>query len=174
MDKRIREYLDEIIEVEQECIHYAYNAIDCNLSREYKPTPIEQLLNYALHHEKRFRDTDLEKHKIYFQYKLGKYRVDFLVRFTVQYFDGETDSCDVIVECDGHNFHEKTKEQAENDKSRDRALQGIGCAVLRFSGREIWRDPGKCAEQVFQYLTDQLYRQYKNRHQELKDVEAVK
>ncbi len=47
----------------------------------------------------------------------------------------------VAIECDGHEFHERTKEQAERDKRRDRSLQGAGWHVARFTGTEIWRDP---------------------------------
>lgn len=46
----------------------------------------------------------------------------------------------VVVECDGHDYHERTKEQAARDRSRDRALTGLGWRVLRFTGREIVRD----------------------------------
>lgn len=54
----------------------------------------------------------------------------------------------ICVECDGHNFHERTKEQAARDKKRDRELTVAGWQVLRFAGSEIWRDPAGCAEQV--------------------------
>lgn len=47
----------------------------------------------------------------------------------------------IAIECDGHDFHERTAEQAERDRSRDRALTATGWSVLRFTGREIWRDP---------------------------------
>jgi very-short-patch-repair endonuclease len=52
----------------------------------------------------------------------------------------------VIVECDGHDFHERTPKQAEHDRKRDRKLIELGYVVLRFTGREIWRDPMKCAQ----------------------------
>ncbi|ACL58471.1 endonuclease domain-containing protein [Methylobacterium nodulans] len=51
----------------------------------------------------------------------------------------------VVVECDGHEFHERTKEQAARDRSRDRALQARGCVVMRFTGSEVYRDPVRCA-----------------------------
>ena len=63
---------------------------------------------------------------------------------------------DVIVECDGHEFHEKTKEQVERDKKRDRTLLAEGFNVLRFSGREVWRDPFECADEVIRYLDSRL------------------
>lgn len=75
------------------------------------------------------------------QYVIGDYRVDFLLKF----WRGVT----VVVECDGHDWHERTPEQAERDKSRDRFLQAQGHLVFRFTGREIWRDPVRCAREAF-------------------------
>lgn len=77
------------------------------------------------------------------QAKIDRFRVDFLVEFPM----GDKAS-KVIVECDGHDYHERTKEQAAKDKSRDRALKMLGYDVLRFTGSEIWADPIKCATEV--------------------------
>jgi len=71
--------------------------------------------------------------------------------------DGETVDSDALdedcslriaVECDGHDYHERTREQAERDRSRDRELQKSGWVVMRFTGREIHRDPLLIAKQV--------------------------
>lgn len=77
------------------------------------------------------------------QVKFAGVRVDFLVR---------VGSRILVVECDGHEFHERTPEQAERDRSRDRAFQEFGATVFRFTGREIWRDPIGCAEQIFRWI----------------------
>lgn len=80
------------------------------------------------------------------QVDIGRYRVDFVMvlnRF------GRKDPFILAIECDGHDHHEKTKEQAQHDKSRDRALTAAGCTVLRFTGSEIWKDAGKCADEAF-------------------------
>lgn len=82
--------------------------------------------------------------KIIPQAPIDRFRVDFLIEFPTD--DGKCSR--VIVECDGHDFHEKTKEQAAKDKSRDRALKMLGYDVLRFAGSEIWADPTKCAMEV--------------------------
>jgi hypothetical protein len=47
----------------------------------------------------------------------------------------------VAIEVDGHEFHEKTKEQAASDKSRDRKITRCGYSVIRFTGSEVYRDP---------------------------------
>jgi len=58
----------------------------------------------------------------------------------------------LFVECDGHDFHERTKEQAEHDRSKDRAIQAAGIPILRFTGREIWRDPVMVALEIFNFI----------------------
>mgnify|MGYP003580046510 CR=1 FL=1 len=58
----------------------------------------------------------------------------------------------MIVECDGHEFHERTKQQARRDKQRDRFFQSIGYKVLRFTGSEIWADPDECASEIIEQL----------------------
>ena len=83
------------------------------------------------------------------QVKVGSYRVDFL--FAAQMSDSEP-FCLVAVECDGHQFHEKTKRQAARDKARDRELMSYGVKVFRFAGSEIWKDPGACADEVLVHL----------------------
>lgn len=77
------------------------------------------------------------------QYKIGPYRVDFFVGM---------DGFRFAIECDGHNFHERTKEQAKRDRSRDRDLQYFGYVVLRFTGSEIWENPDAVVQSCFEYV----------------------
>lgn len=90
-----------------------------------------------------------ESHGLYLlpQFRVGSYRLDF----GVCVFD-EKGLVKVAVECDGHNFHERTKEQAAHDKSRDRFLLEQGWPVMRFTGSEIHRDAAACAKQVVHFL----------------------
>ncbi len=57
-----------------------------------------------------------------------------------------------VVELDGHDFHEKTKEQASKDKARDRAMQKEGWAVLRFTGSDVFADPERCLAEICQFI----------------------
>lgn len=61
----------------------------------------------------------------------------------------------LVVECDGHEFHERTKEQAKRDRERDRRLQKAGYRVFRFTGSEIWRNAHKCAHEAIDWLLEQ-------------------
>ena len=55
----------------------------------------------------------------------------------------------VAIELDGHDFHERTKEQVALRNERDRsAPQADGWTVLHFSGSELVRDPLKCVQSV--------------------------
>lgn len=85
------------------------------------------------------------------QWSFGRYRLDFLLwMFDSQRF------AQIAVECDGHNFHEKTKEQARKDKARDRSLLMGGVAVARFTGSEIFADATSCAVEATELLRKTL------------------
>lgn len=92
------------------------------------------------------------------QKKIGKYRADFCL--TV--WDGQKLN-KLIVECDGHDFHERTKEQAARDKARDRHFTMGGYSILRFTGSEIFKNPGACGQQVFDWCEKHLLTAWKAR-----------
>jgi hypothetical protein len=54
----------------------------------------------------------------------------------------------LCVELDGHEFHERTKEQVAYRNQRDRDLQLDGWLVFHFSGSELHRDPMSCVRSV--------------------------
>lgn len=83
----------------------------------------------------------------YQQAHVGRYRVDFL--FLVQH-EGKRHF--VVVECDGHDYHERTKEQASHDKARDRWMASQDISILRFTGSEIFKDPLAAGEQVCEFI----------------------
>lgn len=84
----------------------------------------------------------------FIQASVGKYRPDFL--FVKQRPDGNGER--IVVECDGHDYHERTKAQARHDKSRDRWMVQQGIKVLRFTGSEIFNDPEACAAQIYEVV----------------------
>lgn len=81
------------------------------------------------------------------QIGLGPYRADFVLEH--RYKERRVL---IAVECDGHEFHEKTKEQAARDKARDRWMTTNGIRILRFTGTEIFNTPEHCASQVVTLL----------------------
>lgn len=63
------------------------------------------------------------------------------------------------IELDGHAFHERTKEQATRDKSRDRELLRDGFPVVRFTGSEVFKDGMGCWAEALDIL-ETLARSY--------------
>jgi very-short-patch-repair endonuclease len=97
------------------------------------------------------RLTDLPVVTIWHQVKVGNYVADFVMRRQ----QNEKTSW-VAIECDGHEFHERTKEQAQHDRSRDRFFQSQGLAILRFTGSEIWRDPTKVVMEIYEFAVKKV------------------
>lgn len=79
---------------------------------------------------------------------VDQYRLDFAV------VGGCVSAWRIAVECDGHNYHERTKEQATHDRRRDRHLQRHGWHVMRFTGSEIFRDVRGCVSEVLALAAD--------------------
>jgi very-short-patch-repair endonuclease len=80
-------------------------------------------------------------------------RVDFAI------FDAKRSSSPgtmyiLIVECDGHDYHERTTKQATRDRSRDRAFTRHGFVTYRFTGSEIFNAPLECADEVIAILEE--------------------
>lgn len=85
------------------------------------------------------------------QYQWEGYRIDFAIVMHVK-----ERRIMVFVECDGHDFHERTADQAERDRSKDRKIQEAGITILRFTGREIYRSPSKCVVSILEFFSKRL------------------
>ena len=93
------------------------------------------------------RDTQplegLDRVQIIPQLRIGVYRADFAI---VHGRHGVF--ARVVVECDGRDFHDRTQEQANHDRLRDRRLMAAGWPVLRFAGSEIASNVLSCASEI--------------------------
>lgn len=123
------------------CNHDTTNDV-IRYAEERNTTPIEKI-------------TYLELTKLYTYY--GMYHLcitpqtkigDFIVDFRLLYELPGVETKKIVIECDGHDFHEKTKEQATKDKRRDRELQKQGYSILRYSGSDIVRNPYQISTDV--------------------------
>jgi very-short-patch-repair endonuclease len=89
-----------------------------------------------------FEDKTLYYMTICPQYKVDKYTIDFMYFIFAK--EDNQEECKMIgkfaVELDGHDFHEKTKEQVRKAKERDRFLLLKGIETMRFSGSEVFND----------------------------------
>lgn len=79
-----------------------------------------------------------------FQERIEEYTLDFLVKYS-----SPTTNFKVIIECDGHEFHEKTREQVSKDKKRDRYFSKNGFTIFRYSGSEIVNNPNQVKKDLW-------------------------
>jgi hypothetical protein len=86
------------------------------------------------------------------------FRLDFVVKPNGQYEWMRVNEHlypRIAIELDGHEFHEKTKEQVTYRNKRDRALQQAGWVVFHVSGSELWRDPKKAVEDIHDHCSSE-------------------
>lgn len=77
------------------------------------------------------------------QHRVQNYKID------LAFLRRDNEQPVLAIECDGHDYHERTKEQAAHDRSRDRVLLGLGIKTIRFTGSEIYRRGGDdCAREA--------------------------
>jgi REase_MTES_1575 len=97
---------------------------------------------------------------VYPQQIVDGYKIDFLavlIHSGVRCLNGKIQATAIpevslAIECDGHQWHERTKQQAAYDRARDRALLRSGFTTVRFTGSEINRDPNQCARELLDTL----------------------
>lgn len=135
---RISEKLSEFVRVAKSC-----------------ESPLEfQLYQHILAYVKSFNEKGKEYFWVSNQCPIRanghNYRADIMI--SVPGHENDKYSPRLIVEVDGHEFHEKTKEQAKKDKERDRNLQIEGFRVMHFTGSEVFHKSYECAKQVIQML----------------------
>jgi hypothetical protein len=58
----------------------------------------------------------------------------------------------IVVECDGHQFHERTQEQASKDRRRLRNLQRLGISVYPFTGTDVVRSSEESAQEIVEFI----------------------
>lgn len=92
---------------------------------------------------------------LYGRVYISSYKLDFLL------LCGFTNAA-IGIECDGHEWHERTKEQASSDRARDRAILRLGVPTIRFTGSDIHRDADGCALEVMQTLEAVARASYSN------------
>lgn len=121
-----------IIEKATYCVsfHEVTAIFDCYAADGIELTPIEKIMYAILY---RIQSSGQCEIHIGIQEEIGNYRVDFLIKF-------KNKNRKIIIECDGHDFHEKTKEQAKHDKERDRYFIANSYEVYHYTGSEIYND----------------------------------
>lgn len=143
-------------------------SLDVDFEEYHISSPIEKVLYSALLITKkilRHNDIDPEERNgilyihgisIVPQYKIGKYRCDFLVTYALgnNANKGKQIENKVIIECDSQEFHDTTEKQRRYEKTRDRFLQSKGYTVFRYTGKEILEDSFSIATEIISFLTN--------------------
>jgi very-short-patch-repair endonuclease len=80
------------------------------------------------------------------QYKLRGFRFDFAV-----FPAGESQTPKLLIECDGRQFH-NSPEQIQRDARKTELCCELRIPLLRFTGREIYRDQRFCSAQCLACL----------------------
>jgi len=89
----------------------------------------------------------MRHHIIKFQTTKGAITPDFMATW---FFPDKNKYRSIFVELDGHEFHQKTKKQVERDYKRTRTIQEAGFQLVRFTGSEVYNDPGYCVDRAFE------------------------
>lgn len=88
------------------------------------------------------------------QYKIGKYRVDFLIIFyEIDWYIPKQIKREIIVECDSQQFHERTEQERRYEKERDRFLIKKGYEVFHYTGKQIMENPLAVASEILSHIT---------------------
>lgn len=122
-------------------------------------SPIEKMFLMAFCVIKREYYDDY-KIEIYPQKKICISDKTYYADFSIEYKDENPFSdgfCfELIIECDGHEFHKATKQQVKHDNERDLALKNAGYDVIHFSGSQIYENPWKCADEALSYFENKI------------------
>lgn len=110
-------------------------------------SPIERVMYVVLYEEFTWAISQ-GRSKLERQKKIGKYTVDFYL----SYLSDLGELVQFIIECDGHDYHERTKEQAAHDKKRDRYFTENGYIVLRYTGSEIYKNYQEITKPIYSII----------------------
>lgn len=140
-------------EVGSEFIDMLHSAVDQNARLSTIESPIEAVFVIywtALSHLGLISDLELLSQK---EITVGNdlFRADFVIKpaKTGWYSQLYGKHRGVVLELDGHEFHERTKEQVMYRNRRDRALQADGWSVLHLSGSELHRGGREAVSRVY-------------------------
>lgn len=131
----------------------------CNIDYSDCKSPIEVIFKFA--YDLIQCDEGFPDFSIYPQYEINiegkKYIADFVFIAEESIASGIYNyKYKLVIECDGHKFHEKTKEQVAYDNEREYAFKMAGYDVIRFSGSQIYNNPFRCAKQAYEYIVKKV------------------
>lgn len=126
---------------------------DVSVMIEDCQSPIEKILLVAL--TKKFEEIDTWMYietQTLIECNGKNYYADFTICYDEMLNWYLKEDFNLIIECDGYDFHQKTKEQVDYDNKREYDLKAEGWDIIRFSGREIYNNPMQCVERILKYI----------------------
>lgn len=143
-------------------------SIGVDLTRGVIESPIEQILHVAIQTLAKIAEVQtsygIEPVKVgeywyplglstHPQYHFDPYRVDFLFNYNdYQIEEKKISERYLVVECDGHNWHERTEKERRYEKRRDRFLASKGLTVFHYTGSEVVSEPFRVAAEILEHL----------------------
>ena len=118
-------------------------------------SPIEQIFMFAfsIYTFSNYDETFMEGLCLETQFKIettnGK---NYIADFVLHHEFAAEGSKYLVIECDGHEYHNATKEQVEHDNERDFDIKESVYDIIHFSGSQLFKYPMKCAEQAYKYF----------------------
>lgn len=95
------------------------------------------------------RDSKQIRACLYAAVRCRSYKLDFVFQYAHAL---------LAIECDGHDFHDRTKQQASSDRARDRELLLLGVPTIRFTGSDIHTDANRCAVEALRIFDSLIER----------------
>ena len=92
-------------------------------------------------------------------YDINGFKPDFIITkevYETSSFDNLHYDINCAIEIDGHEWHEKTKEQASRDKQKDREYLKNGFVPIRFTGSDVYHDANSCVKDVIEIISEFL------------------
>lgn len=140
----VKDFIAERLESYASSIEFAIDDCGSPIEKLFS-IAIEEAMKKAMSWDALLRDFDVFEIQRQARINYGSegryYKADFLISLADQRY-GEFL---YIIECDGHEFHEKTKAQVRADKKRERDFLEQGYVFMRFTGSEIHENPYGCA-----------------------------
>lgn len=174
LPQNVKDFLDKCCSIVGKYEEERHGFESYSSAMSINESPIEQLFGAAIHTlaktngyeqgEKIISRKSFVRYgvQIWQQKEIGRYRVDFELSYCDEaalflvkegkIICGQEEKR-IIVELDGHEFHDRNEKQRRHEKARDRFFQKQGYKVFRYTGAEIVQNPFTAAAECLAYLT---------------------
>jgi len=164
--------MDKLQQIKEQCIQTFSDTLEQRVGYTYEMSdrktyysPIEEMFAYMFHsivmNEKECitnlgnDDLDIKFNKLVYGTSGNKYYADFCFTLRKSANNDIVDDCKLLIELDGYLWHGKNPDQFQKEKERERDLVSNGYTLLRFTGKDIYRN---CYDVVWQSIDEYMKR----------------